>query len=1141
MVAFSAFVAEVLAMAVLSFFPPLSPVRRVVADGLLVVVFLIPTLYLFLFRPLTRQIGRRRRAEQALRQSESRLRTVADFAYDWEYWIGPDEEYVYSSPSCARVTGYTPADFREDPRLLQKITHPEDRAVVEAHFREERRSGETHSLDFRIITRDGDERWVNHACRQVYDEDGNWLGWRGTNRDITVRKRAEQARERLLRQVAQDREHIEELARALRRERDRLQTIMESTHAQIAYLDADFNFIRINTAYAEGSGYPREDLIGENHFDLFPDAENQAIFERVRDTGELVAFQAKPFAFPDRPELGTTYWDWTLVPVKNEDAEVEGLVLSLLDVTEREQLMQALEDERAKLQAVIENAPEGIVVVDDRARVTLTNPAARGVYGRERDLCVCRPDGTAYEPHELPLTRSALDGETHRDLELVITLPDGERRDVLADTAPIRDSSGKVTGAVGVFRDITERKRIEETVRLYADRLRVLHEIDRAVLAADSAEGIASSALPLLRELVPCRRASVEVFDFEEGQSRLLAVDADDGTQLDEGRRMPLTWNRALETLRQGDAFVVDDVESLGPSPLARTLREEDVRSYVSVPLSAAGELIGSLNVGRSSRDGLAPEEMGVLWEVAAQVAIGIRQAHLYREVQRYAEELEERVATRTAELRASEARFRAIFEQAALGIGLLNEQGRVMVINPALEEMLGESNQALVGRTLTEFVRSGEDTEDIREVYGAIRDGERDHDRLETRYRGRDGETRWANVVLSLVRDPQREPRFIIALLEDITERKEAQAELRKSEQRQALALQAVGGGIYDYQVPLDDTAYLSEGWAGVLGYRKSELPPYNELMDWLHERVHPDDRARWEKAYADFIAGRTGGYHVEVRMRHRNGGWIWVEALAEATERDEEGRVTHVVGLMRDVTERKQTQAALLQSEKLATTGKLAASLAHEINNPLQAVIGCLGLAEESLARGQDDDFEEYVTIGLGELRRAADVVSRLRDLSRRADVQRAQPTDVNELIDRVLTVSRKQLKSHQVRVVRRLADDLPQPELVADRVQQIFLNLAFNAIEAMPDGGELTVSTRYDEEADEVVASFEDCGSGIPEEMVPKLFEPFFSTKSDGTGLGLFVSQNIAQEHGGRIEVESEQGVGSTFSVHLPVSQS
>ncbi|MFW6115720.1 MAG: PAS domain S-box protein [Chloroflexota bacterium] len=1147
-VVLSALAAEVLAVTVLSFFPSLSPAQRVVAHGILVVTFVAPPLYLSLLRPAASQIERCWRAEESLRQSEERLRTLADFAHDWEYWIGPDEEYVYSSPSCQRITGYGPEDFQQDRRLLQKITHPDDRAAVEAHFREERQDGETHALDFRILTRDGDERWISHVCQHVHDADGTWLGWRGSNRDVTARKRAEQARERLLRRVERDRRRIEELAGALRIQRDRLQTIMESTHAQLAYLDNEFNFVDVNSAYAEGAGHSQEGLIGKNHFELFPDEENQAIFERARATGEPVSFQARPFDYPDRPELGTTYWDWTLVPVKDKE-EVQGLVLSLLDVTERERLMQALAEERARLAAVITNAPEGIVVVDDEARIVLANPATEEIYGREPphgepyqshgDLCLCHPDGTAYRPRDLPLTRSALDGETHTAVEMALIRPGGESRALLVVSAPIRDKKGAVTGAVGVFRDITERKRIEETVRLYADRLRVLREIDKAILAARGAEEIADNALPLLRELVPCRRASVEVFELEAGVSRLLAVDADGGTRLAPGRRVPLAWSRSLETLRRGDVHIVEDIVSLEPSPLAAALREEEIHSYVSVPLRAGGELIGSVNLGRGREGGLENEHIDIVREVATQVAVGLRQAQLHREVQSHAEELEERVLVRTEELRESEARFRAIFEQAALGIALLDGRGRLTATNPALQEMLGEPNEALLGRGFAELVHPEAETGVWEETLRRIQEGIWDPHWAEMRYVGRDGDLRWATVVLSLVRDARGEPEFAIALIEDTTRRKEAQAELRRSERRQALALQAVGGGIYEHPIPLDETTHHSEGWAEVLGFRKSELPPYDQFRAWLYDRIHPDDRGRWQTAQASFAAGESESYRVEIRMRHVSGRWVWVEDVAEAVERDEDGRVTRVIGLMRDITEQKEAQAALMQSERLATTGELAASLAHEINNPLQAVIGCLGLADESLAAGEDDDFQEYVSIALEELRRAARVVSRLRDLSRPTNVKGARPTDVNALIDRVIKLTRKKLKSEGIRVGRRLADDLPQPNLVADRVHQIFLNLVLNAIDAMPDGGELTIITRYDEGAEEVVAAFRDGGTGIPEELLPQLFRPFFSTKSQGTGLGLFVSQNIAQEHGGRIEVESREGKGCTFTVHLPVT--
>ncbi len=155
---------------------------------------------------------------------------------------------------------------------------------------------------------------------------------------------------------------VDELANTLE-EPDILQAIMENTHAYLAYFDPQFNFVRVNSAYVHGSGHSEQELIGRNHFDLFPNPENQAIFERVRDTGQPVKFHAKPFEFPDQPERGITYWDWTLAPVTNEDGQVEGLVLSLLDVTERERadnaLRQALQEARqrqAEILALLEGS-----------------------------------------------------------------------------------------------------------------------------------------------------------------------------------------------------------------------------------------------------------------------------------------------------------------------------------------------------------------------------------------------------------------------------------------------------------------------------------------------------------------------------------------------------------------------------------------------------------------------------------------------------------------------------------------------------------------------------------------------------------------------------------------------------------------
>lgn len=140
-----------------------------------------------------RNITERMQAEQALRESEQRFRTVADFTYDWESWIAPDGTYIYVSPSCERITGYQAKDFIHDAKLLETIVHPDDRAFVVGHIADEMESKDALTIEFRIITHNGKERWIAHICQPVYDDDGRFIGRRASSRDITEKKRGETA------------------------------------------------------------------------------------------------------------------------------------------------------------------------------------------------------------------------------------------------------------------------------------------------------------------------------------------------------------------------------------------------------------------------------------------------------------------------------------------------------------------------------------------------------------------------------------------------------------------------------------------------------------------------------------------------------------------------------------------------------------------------------------------------------------------------------------------------------------------------------------------------------------------------------------------------------------------------------------
>jgi signal transduction histidine kinase len=241
------------------------------------------------------------------------------------------------------------------------------------------------------------------------------------------------------------------------------------------------------------------------------------------------------------------------------------------------------------------------------------------------------------------------------------------------------------------------------------------------------------------------------------------------------------------------------------------------------------------------------------------------------------------------------------------------------------------------------------------------------------------------------------------------------------------------------------------------------------------------------------------------------------------------------YAIGLVEDITEQKQMQAALLNAEKLAIAGQLGASLAHEINNPLQSVIGCLGLADKNRAEGAD--VSRYLEVARQELRRAAGIVAQFRDLHRLSEPEDRKPTDLNALLEQVLLLCKKKCEECRIRASWKRTEDLPPVLLVSDRMKQVFLNLILNALDAMPEGGWLEVSTSPTIEPAGICISFADSGAGIAPDVLPHVFDPFYSTKRQGLGLGLYITRTIVGAHGGRMDVSSRLGKGTTFSVWLP----
>jgi two-component system NtrC family sensor kinase len=253
---------------------------------------------------------------------------------------------------------------------------------------------------------------------------------------------------------------------------------------------------------------------------------------------------------------------------------------------------------------------------------------------------------------------------------------------------------------------------------------------------------------------------------------------------------------------------------------------------------------------------------------------------------------------------------------------------------------------------------------------------------------------------------------------------------------------------------------------------------------------------------------------------------------------------RISHVITIAEDVTDWRLAQQRLAQTEKLAAVGQLAAGVMHEINNPLATILGCaeaLSRRAEDLTERERAGFEEYLQIIDTEVQRCRRIVDALLDLSRPKSKEMRR-VDVNQLLEQTLFLLKHHDRFKRLGVRRQLAAELPQVSADPERLVQGFMALMLNAMDAMNSRGVLTVrSGRNPKRADELLIEFIDTGTGIRDEELPKIFEPFYTTKQQGrgTGLGLSITYGIISDHRGRIEVESQLGVGSNFKVFLPIA--
>ncbi len=411
---------------------------------------------------IIRDVSERKRAEEALRKSETLLKESQQLAHIGSWELDLKSNTLYWSDENYCIFEIDPARGASTYQTFLNAVHPDDRERVNEAYTGSVKNRTPFTIVHRLQFPGGRVKYVREWGETYYDEDGQPSRSIGTTQDVTEQQLA-----------------ISELKRTeelMGRNNHLLETLFSSIHVMIAYLDSDFNFVKVNKAYAAANQRIPEFFPGRNHFDLFPNEENEAIFRKAVETGETVIYFAKPF---EHPELGVTYWDWRLEPIMGPDGKVEGLIFSLLDVTAQQLAQNELRESARQIEDLYNHAPCGYHSLDKNGIIVQINDTELQWLGYAREEVTGKKNFVdMLAPASQQLFRSNYSGFKARgfvhDLEYELIRKDGTTFHVSLSATAIYDPAGEYLMSRSTLFDITERKLVEKKLEESEERFRTM-------------------------------------------------------------------------------------------------------------------------------------------------------------------------------------------------------------------------------------------------------------------------------------------------------------------------------------------------------------------------------------------------------------------------------------------------------------------------------------------------------------------------------------------------------------------------------------------------------------------------------------------------------------------------------------------
>jgi PAS domain S-box-containing protein len=992
---------------------------------------------------LALEVTERERVKEALQEEKNKLQSVISAMEDGLTVQDKGFNIIYQSQPL--IENYGDRLGEKCYRVYEGRDTVCDNCPVKKAFND----GKSHTTERKVVLPSGEVAFGEVKASPVRDASGRIVSCLEIVRNITERKRAEQA---------------------LRESEARFRSIVDNSQVGILILDDAYHILYVNDEQCRISGYSRDEIIGQD-FRGFLDKGSQRLvtgrYSRRQKGEEVPSHYEFSFIAKDGQKR---HVEVNATVIKNSAGEAR-TVAQMLDITEHKRTEEELKEEKNKLQSVISAMEDGLTIQDRSFNIIYQNEVSKRSSGGDRIGEKCY---RAYENRDeicdgCPVKKAFNDGKSHTT-ERMGTGPSGEVIFWENTANPIRNAKGKIISCLELSRDITERKKAEEAL---ADEL-----TRRRILVDQSRDGIV--ILDQNGKVYEANQRFAEMLGYTPEEVRKLSV-----------------WDWEFQYPREQVAEMIQTVDETGDH--FETLHRRKDGTVLDVEISTNGAIIAGQKL---------------IFCVCRDIT-------------------ERKQADRA--LLEAEEKYKKLVEATSDLIWEVDEEGWYTFVSPRIKDLLGYEVEEVVGKKRTLGFSPKRETRKWLKRFKRINAKRASFSGFEILHHHKNGTPVIFEISGIPFFDGAGNFKGYVGINKDITERKQVAEALRENQEFSTGLLENTPN---PKSVLNPDTSirYVNPAFEKLTGYKLSEIAGMKAPYPWWPKKGRKAMTQTLKKAIM------SGGKRSEHVFHNKNGEPFWV--ILNSAPVIHRKKILYFLINWIDITDRKRAEEEKAELEqkahlasRLASVGEMASGIAHEINNPLTAVIG---FAQLLMDNDLPEEIKEDLTIIHKEAQRAAGVARNLLTFARKHAPSK-QLTNINGIIEGVLTLRAYEQNVSNIQIKTRLASNLPEVMADYSQLQQVFINIILNAEAAMleaSNGGTLTITTKRFNHS--VKASFADDGPGIEKENLNRIFDPFFTTKEvgKGTGLGLSVCHGIIAEHGGKIYARSKTGKGSTFIVELPI---